>query len=67
MHDDPSPDQPEVTPDPTRCASVLAGSICPDDLCRNASEQTQCGAYVDDMLGESEWDTPAHLHGDDDL
>ena len=40
---------------PTRCASVLAGSICPDDLCRNASEQTQCGAWIEDYA-EDIWE-----------
>jgi hypothetical protein len=48
----------QFLPNNERCASALAGTLCPDDLCRNASEQTQCGAYVDDMRGESEWDTP---------
>jgi len=53
---------------PTRCASVLAGSICPDDLCRNASEQTQCGAWLDDLDDDhdlSDWpDNDIHFEED---
>lgn len=31
-----------------RCPSILAGFVCPDDLCRNASDQTMCGAWLED-------------------
>jgi hypothetical protein len=32
-----------------RCPSAKAGVICPDDLCRWASEETLCGAYLEDF------------------
>jgi hypothetical protein len=48
----------------TRCPSISAGFVCPDDLCRNASHETMCGALVenydleptDDYRDDSEWE-----------
>lgn len=40
----------------SRCASILAGCICPDDLCRNASDETLCGASVDDIGRDDDYE-----------
>lgn len=50
-----NPEPPEVTT-AQRCQSILDGHLCPDDLCHNASEQTLCGAYIEDMDDTRAWD-----------
>jgi hypothetical protein len=39
-----------------RCASILDGFVCPDDLCRNASMETLCGAQTEDYADDLEDD-----------
>ncbi len=51
---------------PGRCASILAGHICPDDLCRNASDQTLCGAWIEDRYIRPGADHDEDIWEDDD-